>query len=52
MADEKGSDEVDNGNNDNKAELKDLAENTKEMMYQQYEITYGKKEHDKDMQKK
>jgi hypothetical protein len=52
MADTKRSDEIDNGNNDNKAELKDLAENTKELMYQQYEIAYGKKKHDKDIQKK
>jgi hypothetical protein len=52
MADAKRSDELDNDNNDNKRELKDLAENTKEMMYQQYEITYGKHKHDKDMQKK
>jgi hypothetical protein len=51
MADAKRSDELDNGDN-GKAELKDLAENTKEMMYQQYEITYGKHKHDKDMQKK
>jgi hypothetical protein len=47
MADAKRSDELDNDNNDNKTELnktelKDLAENTKEMMYQQYEIAYGK----------
>jgi hypothetical protein len=41
MADAKRSDELDNDNNDNKKELKDLAENTKEMMYQQYEIAYG-----------
>ncbi len=32
MADAKRFDELDNDNNDNKTELKDLAENTKEMM--------------------
>jgi uncharacterized metal-binding protein len=42
MADAKRSDELDSDNNENKTELKDLAENTKEMMYQQYEIAYGK----------
>jgi hypothetical protein len=41
MADAKRSDELDNGNI-GKAELKDLAQNTKEMMYQQYEIAYSK----------
>jgi copper oxidase (laccase) domain-containing protein len=52
MADAKRSNELDNDNNDNKAELKDLAENTKEMMYQQYEIAYGKQMHNNDIQKK
>jgi copper oxidase (laccase) domain-containing protein len=52
MADTKRSDELDIDNNDNKAELKDLAENTKEMMYQQYEIAYGKQVHNSDIQKK
>jgi copper oxidase (laccase) domain-containing protein len=52
MADAKRSDELDIDNNDNKAELKDLAENTKEMMYQQYEIAYGKQVHNSDIQKK
>jgi hypothetical protein len=52
MADAKRSDELDNDNNDNKTELKDLAENTKEMMYQQYEIAYGKRMHNNDIQKK
>jgi copper oxidase (laccase) domain-containing protein len=52
MADAKRSNELDNDNNDNKAELKDLAENTKEMMYQQYEIAYGKQVHNSDIQKK
>jgi copper oxidase (laccase) domain-containing protein len=52
MADAKRSNELDNDNNDNKAELKDLAENTKEMMYQQYEIAYGKQTHNNDIQKK
>ena len=51
MADAKRSDELDNGNND-KAELKDLAENTKEMMYQQYEIAYGRQMHNNSIQKK
>jgi hypothetical protein len=44
MVDAKRSDELDNDNNDNKTELKDLAENVKEMMYQQYEIAYGKRD--------
>lgn len=48
MADAKRSDELDNG----KAELKDLAENTKEMMYQQYEIAYGRQMHNNNIQKK
>ena len=48
MADAKRSDELDNG----KAELKDLAENTKEMMYQQYEIVYGRQMHNNNVQKK
>jgi hypothetical protein len=53
MADAKRSDELDNDNDDNKTELKDLAENTKEMMYQQYEIAYGKRMHNNnDTQKK
>ena len=48
MVDAKRSDELDNG----KAELKDLAENTKEMMYQQYEIVYGRQMHNNNIQKK
>jgi hypothetical protein len=51
MADAKRSDELDNGDN-GKAELKDLAENTKEMMYQQYEIAYGRQMHNNSIQKK
>jgi len=51
MADTKRSDELDNGNN-GKAELKDLAETTKEMMYQQYEIAYGRQMHNNSIQKK
>ena len=51
MADAKRSDELDNGNNCKK-ELKDLAENTKEMMYQQYEIAYGRQMHNNSIQKK
>jgi len=51
MADAKIPDELDNGNN-GKAELKDLAENTKEMMYQQYEIAYGRQMHNNSIQKK
>ena len=51
MADAKRSDELDNGNN-GKEELKDLAENTKEMMYQQYEIAYGRQMHNNSIQKK
>jgi hypothetical protein len=51
MADAKRSDELHNGNN-GKAELKDLAENTKEMMYQQYEIAYGRQMHNNSIQKK
>lgn len=52
ISDAKRSNELDNDNNDNRAELKDLAENTKEMMYQQYEIAYGKHMHNNDIQKK
>ncbi len=52
MADAKKSDELDNDNNNNKTALKDLAENPKEMMYQQYEIAYGKQMHNNDIQKK
>jgi hypothetical protein len=51
-SDELDNDELDNDNSDNKTELKDLAENTKEMMYQQYEIAYGKQMHNNDIQKK
>jgi len=50
MADTKRSDELDNGNN-GKAELKDLAETTKEMMYQQYEIAYGRQMHNNSRKK-
>jgi uncharacterized metal-binding protein len=52
ITDAKRSNELDSDNNDNKTELKDLAENTKEMMYQQYEIAYGKQMHNNDIQKK
>jgi copper oxidase (laccase) domain-containing protein len=52
IADAKRSDELDNDNSDNKRELKNLAENAKEMMYQQYEIAYGKQMHNNDIQKK
>jgi hypothetical protein len=48
MADAKRSDELDNG----KAELKDLAKKTKEVMYQQYEIAYGRQMHNNNIQKK
>jgi hypothetical protein len=40
VTDAKRFDELDN----DKAELKDIAENTKEMMLQQYEIAYGRQE--------
>jgi hypothetical protein len=48
VIDEKRSDELDN----DKAELKDIAENTKEMMFQQYEIAYGRQMHENQQQKK
>jgi hypothetical protein len=51
MADAKRSDELDNGNN-GKEEIKDLTENTKEMMYQQYESAYGRQMHNNSIQKK
>jgi hypothetical protein len=42
VTDAKSSDELDN----DKAELKDIAENTKEMMLRQYGIAYGKQMHE------
>ena len=49
VTDAKRFDELDN----DKAELKDIAENTKEMMLQQYEIAYGRQMHNNNnVQKK
>ena len=48
VIDAKRFDELDN----DKAELKDIAENTKEMMFQQYEIAYGRQMHENQQQKK
>jgi hypothetical protein len=48
VTDAKRFDELDN----DKAELKDVAENTKEMMLQQYEIAYGRQIHNNSVQKK
>lgn len=48
VIDAKRSDELEN----DKAELKDIAENTKEMMFQQYEIAYGRQMHENQQQKK
>ena len=49
VIDAKRFDELDN----DKAELKDIAENAKEMMLQQYEIAYGRQMHNNNnVQKK
>jgi hypothetical protein len=48
VTDAKRFDELDN----DKAELKDVVENTKEMMLQQYEIAYGSQMHNNNVQKK
>ena len=47
VTDAKRFDELDNG----KAELKDIAENTKELMFKQYENAYGRQMHENQEQK-
>ena len=48
VTDAKRFDDLDN----DKAELKDITENAKEMMLQQYKIAYGRQMHNNNVQKK